>query len=850
MSLTVNQLANALSKTSSETVNLLKHHGINIVDDNASISEEDLRKLNNAMQQEKAQGTVIKEKNKLDEQASNSLEYYFNNYKIFIDTCSLLDNASDQFWINAVPLIQKTGNKVIIPLRVMDEVNKHCSNQNKPDLVQKANDTLKTLNNLINAQLVEIRGEKSDNFADNVFQVVFTKFRMTHKLLLITQDNNLASDILNLNNIKSVKAYPVVAKRINKYGFLSNNNSPRKEKLQQNTNHLKKKQSEDIDDEKFALSKSITTVPDVPLSVSVIPKEGDSVLAESGGNKKTIQLINTVASGGEGTIYTTSTPYVAKIYKAEKIDERKYEKIKLMLSKNIHCDGICYPLACLYNEFNEFVGYLMPVAKGKELQRSLFIKPLLLKNFPEWKKRDTVELCVTILEKIKYLHDRNIIMGDINPANILVVSPKEVYFVDTDSYQIEGFPCPVGTINYTAPEIQRKSFESFLRTLGNEYFAVATLLFMIMLPGKPPYSQQGGESPIDNILKMDFSYPFGEQSNKKTPDGPWRFIWSHLPYDIKEAFYQTFRKEGENSTEKDRLTIDEWIPKFKYYLQLLDSGRFGLQDKMSEDLFPTRYKKNPKVTYVKCNLCDNEVSEESCKNGICKECLNTGEVYKCSRCGKEILFTNYQRYIKNSKKHEICTECFEHGSSLYNTYRCIDCGRSYEITNYQYEFFRSKGYDIPKRCETCRKNKHSYSTPYARTSYSAPPIRTNNTSSNSSSKSNRSSSSRRNSLCFITTAVCDYFQKPDDCYELTALRDFRDGWLSLQPDGNTLISQYYAIAPDIVVQLSNSPLKDAIYHNLWSEYIKPCIHYIENKEYMLCKERYISMVNHLKQIFT
>ena len=40
--------------------------------------------------------------------------------------------------------------------------------------------------------------------------------------------------------------------------------------------------------------------------------------------------------------------------------------------------------------------------------------------------------------------------------------------------------------------------------MGNENFAVATLLFMIMLPGKPPYSQQGGEDPVSNIMKMNF----------------------------------------------------------------------------------------------------------------------------------------------------------------------------------------------------------------------------------------------------------------------------------------------------------------------------------------------------------
>lgn len=92
------------------------------------------------------------------------------------------------------------------------------------------------------------------------------------------------------------------------------------------------------------------------------------------------------------------------------------------------------------------------------------------------------------MKKVDYLHERNIILGDINPANILVVSPKEVYFVDTDSYQIENFPCPVGTDNFTAREIQGKNYAEFLHMMGNEYFALATLLFMIIVPGKPPYS--------------------------------------------------------------------------------------------------------------------------------------------------------------------------------------------------------------------------------------------------------------------------------------------------------------------------------------------------------------------------
>ncbi|MEG0900216.1 MAG: hypothetical protein RSF40_10975 [Oscillospiraceae bacterium] len=422
--------------------------------------------------------------------AKNALEGYVKDWKIFMDTCSILHFAADKFWMNIIPLLRQYQNKVIVPLRSIEELQKHEANIGKPELAENAKNCLKVLHQLINAGFVEIRGEQGDNFADNVFQVVFTKFRMTHKLLLITQDNDLAKDITALNSNKSVRANPVHVKRLNQYGFLSNftwntdnikSDIPKQNKRHDNDNDLD-------EDEVFQICKSVTSLDDSRLVVTHIPTENEIVYTSRG----PIKLESKVAAGGEGIIYTTNTPYVAKIYKKENNTKRKYEKIKLMISKEIECEGVCYPVATLYNSNKEFVGYMMQKAKGKELQKSIFIKPLFLKNFPNWKKRDTVELCITILEKIKYLHDRNIVMGDINPANILVVSPKEVYFVDTDSYQVENFPCPVGTNNYTAPEIQRKHFSDFLRTMGNENFAVATLLFMIMLPGKPPYSQHGG----------------------------------------------------------------------------------------------------------------------------------------------------------------------------------------------------------------------------------------------------------------------------------------------------------------------------------------------------------------------
>ncbi|MDD2981362.1 MAG: hypothetical protein PHN80_15520, partial [Hespellia sp.] len=36
----------------------------------------------------------------------------------------------------------------------------------------------------------------------------------------------------------------------------------------------------------------------------------------------------------------------------------------------------------------------------------------------------------------------------------------------------------------------------------------------------------------------------------------------------------------------------------------------------------------------------------------------------------------------------------------------------------------------------------------------------------------------KSSLCYVTTAVCRSMNKPDDCYELTMLREYRDKYLS------------------------------------------------------------------------
>lgn len=456
--------------------------------------------------------------------------------------------------------------------------------------------------------------------------------------------------------------------------------------------------------ESFRLAENVTKVSDHPVKIHHIPVENDILMSKKNGQ---VKLVKRLGGGGEGDVYRTNTPYIAKIYKQGKLTQRNQKKLELMISKDIVYEGICYPVDLLYGN-NEFVGYLMPEAKGDVLQTSVFQPMVMKESYPDWKKKDLVDLALNILNKIKYLHDRNIILGDINPQNILIVSPNEVYFVDSDSYQIEEFPCPVGTIYFTAPELQGKEFKTYLRTFGNENFAIATLLFMLMLPGKAPYAHVGGGSPMDNIKAMHFPYPF-KGFPEDTPPGFWRFCWSHLPYKLKDAFYKTFMKDESYSEEISRLGVNEWINLFTEYQFLLESGRLQEQDEMANDIFPTRLKRNSKYTYIKCRICSEEYPDHKLKEGICYSCLNSSyknKQYFCEKCGNEISFTNFDYYVKGYKKPLTkCRDCFDSENQVYRRIRCIDCGNIFDFTNRDHDFYVSKGWQEPNRCKHCRDKK-------------------------------------------------------------------------------------------------------------------------------------------------
>lgn len=430
------------------------------------------------------------------------------------------------------------------------------------------------------------------------------------------------------------------------------------------------------------------------------------VTARDSKHSKQIMLKKKLAEGGEGSVFTTSlSGYVAKIYKRDKLTTDRREKLTTMISKQISYEGICFPEALILNEQNEFVGYLMKTAEGFELGKSLFQPKLLQQKFPRWTKRDTIDISISILKRIKYLNDRNVILGDINPANILVTPSKKVFFVDCDSYQIEGYPCPVGTANFTPPEAQGKDYKTFLRTQEMENFAIATLMFMIMLPGKPPYSAVGGASPEHNIKEGVFPYPHKETETDRTPPGKWGYIWSHMSYQMRLNFYENFKKGERHFAPSNRFSANQWLEEFKHYRYAID--KMVQNDPLAIELFPNREKMK------KCKSCGKMyVPDRNNYTPFCPSCDAKHGKSRSATClnGSSRLYRTIPTQQSRMKLCPYCNSeyipahwkyCDSCKTKTIKRRECVNCHREFPVTVSLAVWEKEHG-ATRKQCDVCK----------------------------------------------------------------------------------------------------------------------------------------------------
>lgn len=530
--------------------------------------------------------------------------------KVFIDTCSLMhEDARTVLTGELADRLARANAKLYVLTHVVAELKKHAEDQS-PGAEERraaARRGLTVLHELAQRNLVALlSGGENDPFTDQLFQTVFTYHMTRYPLTLITQDVSLQEDILRLAERKSVhRIKPIAAWEIRRGRLEPVTLEEAERRLRRRTQQQQGSRAEAAQAAaaswprprvRYQLTRQLVPLDNTRRAVSVQPLAPGAVLFTE--EQRPVTLTRQLGEGGEGEVYETDNPgRVAKLYFPNQLTPFRYEKLKLMVSKGLdwsHPDaaGITWPRHLLFDQTGQFRGYLMDRARGKTLN-AILIKQELDRNFPTWNRLHLVQLCCAILRKLRFLHESNILMGDINPRNFLIVDERTVSLVDCDSYQVEGFPCPVGDVQFTPPELQGQPFSQVLRTPDQEYFAMASLLFMILHIGKPPYAQVGGGSPQENIRTMNFPYAVGERRGRNVPPGPYADIFSNLPRKVKDAFLETFDREHRG---KPRKNAAEW-------LELMESYEYAVkQGWVTADLIPKGRKQLTKADYDRLGI--------------------------------------------------------------------------------------------------------------------------------------------------------------------------------------------------------------------------------------------------------
>lgn len=103
--------------------------------------------------------------------------------------------------------------------------------------------------------------------------------------------------------------------------------------------------------------------------------------------------------------------------------------------------------------------------------------------------------------------------------------------------------------------------------------------------------------------------------------------------------------------------------------------------------------------------------------------------------------------------------------------------------------------------------------------------------------------------CFLTSACVEAKGLPDNCYELTVLRNFRDNYLRNSESGASEVCQYYHIAPPIVEKIKQQSNALEMFEHIYTDLVQPCVKLIEQEEHGKAHALYRSYVVYLQTRF-
>ena len=456
---------------------------------------------------------------------------------------------------------------------------------------------------------------------------------------------------------------------------------------------------------------------------AAVPAKGASVTAAA--SAKRYSLLEPIMTDHASITYKTNDPaYFAKIYTATVLKLDLFEnKAKRMIQEKVNIPGVCWPQDILTDHRGTFVGILVPASSGVQLSRSILSGASgIEKHFPGWDKRDICAVALTILRTVCTLQKAGIYFGCFNPASVYVESARKVYFVDADTWQIEGYPVISRNITFTPPELLPIEKKLHMFTADEENYQAALLAFMLMMPGKYPYAKRNRKADDDSIRNMSFPFSIGgdmkRSEDAERPSGAWQIAWDHLPYRLCSNFYHTFHQNGNYAKPGTRLDAFTWISLIEQFEKHLATAE-GAQ---SRKLFPETFRRDGKRNFVRCKICGKEhpdfyflrsirVQRERVNiwdkgYRVCLPCAvdrseSPSAKFTCRSCQKTYYYTNQTQIMHEIGKLDFdwteqkwCHNCKK------QTVRCTRCQK--EVPVYQLKEFQDKQRNLRRNvCGSC-----------------------------------------------------------------------------------------------------------------------------------------------------
>jgi DNA-binding helix-hairpin-helix protein with protein kinase domain len=287
-----------------------------------------------------------------------------------------------------------------------------------------------------------------------------------------------------------------------------------------------------------------------------------------------------IGKGGEGTVFEVagSADRVAKLYRAPTSEQGAKLGAMLGLQSSSLLKVAAWPVETLHGKGGVLRGFLMPRASGQPIH-ILYGPKSRITHFPRATWPFLLQAAANLARAFAVVHERGLVVGDVNHGNSLVSEQATVALIDCDSFQVPNgsrpFYCGVGVETHVPPELQGRDLRHLPRTPNHDAFGLAVLIFQILFMGRHPFSGRflgTGDMPIPKAIQ-EFRFAYGlDAAARQMQPPPNTLPRTALSTEVSGLFERAFSPRGITG---ERPTAQEWaagLESFGRQLRICDQS--------------------------------------------------------------------------------------------------------------------------------------------------------------------------------------------------------------------------------------------------------------------------------------